>query len=172
MNTEIRDWQPDGSFDRDFLREVPPADLNSFQEAIHPLSDEASAAFQRALFAGIKKPWHYRHTTSWMRRLLHEGFSDRSIDTFDKAVIAIRTRIDWAANARVFMVPQAPNVYTATWGSFLQFFQRGHIRLFENMLVCNPLHRDVVLFWEGYCWPYFGKRGSRRLPCSTWDSEV
>jgi hypothetical protein len=37
----------------------------------------------------------------------------------------------------------------------------------DNMLVCHPHARQVVLFGEEQG-PIFGKRGPRRLPCPCW----
>ena len=167
MHPAYREWRQTEWFDSGFLQKVSAKQLKEFLQAFRPLSDEASTAVQNSLFAGIKKPWHYLHTTGWMKRLLHEGVPDRNISTLQQAVSAIRAKISWPDSELVLLVYHQPNVYVTTWGRFLHYFQRGSMNL-DNLIVSHPNNRDVVLFWEGSN-PYLGKRGRRELPCPPWD---
>lgn len=164
MESAIREWRLTEWFDRGFLRNVRQCDLKVFVRAFRLLSDVASAQVRSSLFAGVKRPFHYIKTTGWMRRLLYEGMCDREISTFVDAASAIREIITWPEEATVFLVYHQPNAYVTSWGNFLRYFQKDCMNL-DTMLVCHPTQREIVLFWEDSCVPFFGKRGNRELAC-------
>jgi hypothetical protein len=156
-----RAWVAEGT-DAFLLRGVPADRLAELQARLRPLADGPAAEVRERLFRGVKRPFHYRLATAWMRDALR---MDRGKARY-VPVERLGDECGWSDDSVVFVVHHTTqqHVVTGRWSWVRDCMRAGWLDswTWNNVVICADKCRWAAVYWEGDG-PRCVSRGDRRL---------